>query len=93
MAHDPAFTAITQALSINNLTEARRLLHEKLTAEPDNANWHYLKGKMHMKEGDWGQAISSFKRAEEIDPTSPAKECRAMLGDIMDFYNKDMYNH
>ncbi len=45
-----------------------------------------------MKQSAWTKAISSFLKAEELEPEGPAKECRLMLIDIMEFYNKDMFN-
>ena len=57
-----------------------------------DARLHYLKGSAYMKKGDWRGAINCFLESEELDPESPAKEAREMLYDILEFYNKDMYN-
>jgi len=83
---------IYDALAANNVQEAHRLTGIAISRDGGNATLHYLQGRAFMKESKWGQAISSFKRAEELDPDSPARECRLMLNDIMDFFNKDMYN-
>lgn len=83
---------IYDALAANNAREAHRLANIAISRDGKNATLHYLQGRAFMKESEWGQAISSFKRAEELDPGSPARECRIMLNDIMDFFNKDMYN-
>ena len=51
-----------------------------------------LQNALYMKQSAWTKAISSFLKAEELEPEGPAKECRLMLIDIMEFYNKDMFN-
>ena len=45
-----------------------------------------------MKRSQWTEAIGCFLKAEELDPEGPAAESKRMLQDILDFYNKDMYN-
>ena len=66
----------------------------KLTAqEGDNDKLYYLQGKIHLRNGEWQAAMNAFLQAQELNPESPAKEQLAMIKDIMDFYNKDMYNH
>lgn len=72
--------------------EARNQIETALSDRPDDAMLHFLHGRCFMKESRWGEAISCFLKAEAIDPQSPARESREMLCDIMDFYNKDMYN-
>lgn len=83
---------IYRALEANDAPQAHRLTQKALDEHAECSELYYLKGKAYMKQSDWGNAMSCFLRAEEIDPDSPARECRRMLTDIMDFYNKDMYN-
>lgn len=52
----------------------------------------YREGNEHRRRGDWQQAINCYLAATELDPDSPAAEAKAMLDDILDFYNKDAYN-
>ena len=37
-------------------------------------------------------AINNYLEALDINPASPAGEAKDMLVDILEFYNKDMYN-
>lgn len=60
---------------------------ETLTA----AEW-YERGNEYRKKGDWKHAIDCYLEAIEIDPESPALHAKAMLEDILNFYNKDAYN-
>lgn len=52
----------------------------------------YIKGNELRKQGKWHEAINCYIEAAEMDPDSPAVEAKAMLDDILDFYNKDAYN-
>ncbi len=53
---------------------------------------YYLLGNAHRKKGDWQNAINNYLEAIAINPESPAKEAYMMANDILDFFNKDMYN-
>lgn len=86
------YQSIYDALDTNNLVYAQELVNKALVSHGENAQLHYLQGKVYMKQSAWTKAISSFLKAEEIEPDGPAKECRLMLIDIMEFYNKDMFN-
>ena len=52
----------------------------------------YEQGNAFRKQGDWQEAINCYIEAIELNPDSPAKEARAMVMDILNFYNKDMFN-
>ena len=92
MTEKEIITKIQDALTSNELDLAQKCVDETWGNINAEATLHYLQGKIFMKRSLWSQAISSFLHAENLDPQSPAKECRLMLNDIMDFYNKDMYN-
>ena len=83
---------IEESLETNDLGEAQKWLDTAKSVSEQNATLYYLQGKVYMKRSQWSKAISCFLQAEELEPDGPAKECRLMLNDIMDFYNKDMYN-
>ena len=42
--------------------------------------------------GDWQQALNNYLEAIERNPESPAVSARDMIMNILNFYNKDMYN-
>jgi hypothetical protein len=46
-----------------------------------------------MRMGDWKGATDAYLQADALNPEGPAREQLVMIKDIMDFYNKDMYNH
>lgn len=86
------YAYIQQAIYDGRTAEALALIDAGLSRTPNDAHLLYLRGNLWMKQGEWGQAISMFQQAENIDPESPAAESRSMLDDIMNFYNKDMFN-
>ena len=52
----------------------------------------YLLGNAWRKKGNWQMAMNNYLEALNINPDSPAKQALNMANDILDFYNKDMYN-
>lgn len=83
---------IQQAIRANHLQEAMTMIGQKFQEKAESATLYYLQGIIYMKRSQWSQAMTSFLHAESLDPQSPACQCRHMLSDIMNFYNKDMYN-
>ena len=59
---------------------------------PDTAEAYYLMGNICRKQGDWQGALNNYQEAIALDAESPAAEARKMIMDILEFYNKDMYN-
>ena len=56
------------------------------------AEEYYEQGNSYRKKGNGQMAINCYIEAIELDPDSPAVEAKAMLDDILNFYNKDAYN-
>lgn len=61
-------------------------------ADSNTSLFYYEEGNAYRKQGNWQEAINSYIKAIELDGDSPAVEAKRMLDDILDFYNKDMYN-
>ncbi len=53
---------------------------------------YYLLGNAYRKRGHWRRAMNNYLEAVRINPDSPAAGAHAMLADILNFRNKDMYN-
>lgn len=62
------------------------------TAFPHKDEIYYLLGNAYRKQSNWQQAMNYYHRAIELNPQSPALHARQMVVDILNFYNKDMYN-
>ena len=52
----------------------------------------FLKGNAYRKLGETRLALNSYLEAIAINPDSPAQSAYNMMIQILDFYNKDMYN-
>lgn len=84
---------IRQLINDNKTDEALRLLNEyiKKNASADEA--FYLRGNVYRKMGDIRQALNNYLTAMELNPDSPAQTAYNAQIKILDFYNKDMFNH
>ncbi|WP_394341059.1 tetratricopeptide repeat protein [Parabacteroides pacaensis] len=73
--------------------EAIALLDKIIADDPTNEEAFFIRGNAYRKKSDWQHALNNYLEAIEINPESPAKHAYEMLIKILDFYNKDMYNH
>ncbi|MBR6538452.1 MAG: tetratricopeptide repeat protein [Bacteroides sp.] len=62
------------------------------TDNPHKDEAYYLKGNAYRKLSNWQQALNNYQKAIDLNPESPAAEARQMVIDILNFFNKDMYN-
>ena len=84
---------IEAILQDGRIEEATGLLEDFISAGGTNLDRaYYLLGNAYRKKGDWQGAINNYLEAMEINPDSPAAAAYKMANDILDFYNKDMYN-
>ena len=52
----------------------------------------YLLGNAWRKKGNWQMPMNNYLEAVHINPDSPARQALDIANEILDFYNKDMYN-
>lgn len=64
-----------------------------ITPGMDKSEIFYLFGNIYRKKGDFRLAMDYYTKAINENPDTPAVEARKVLQGIMDFYNKDMFNH
>lgn len=88
----PTLENIQKCLDSENALEAIELSNKMLVSEPNNDQIYYLRGNAYRKLGDWQHAINNYLQAIEINPNSPASGAYQMANDILNFFNKDMYN-
>ncbi len=58
----------------------------------EKAAYYYTKGNNMRKKGKWTEAINYYISAIELNPDSPAVQAKEMLDNILNYYNKDIYN-
>ncbi len=84
---------IRELISQGKVEEAIGLLQDVLHSDyPHKDEAYYLLGNAYRKQGNWQQALNHYGQAVELNPQSPALHARRMVMDILEFYNKDMYN-
>lgn len=84
---------IKELLWKNQVEQAIRQLDLMLDGDcPQKDQIYYLRGNAYRKHSDWQRALNDYQRAADLNPQSPAVEARRALIEILEFYNKDMYN-
>lgn len=84
---------IRQLINDNKTDEALRLLNEHIKKNASDDEAFYLRGNVYRKMGDIRQALNNYLTAIELNPDSPAQTAYNAQIKILDFYNKDMFNH
>ena len=84
---------IRQLINDNKTDEALRLLNEYIKKKASDDEAFYLRGNVYRKMGDIRQALNNYLTAMELNPDSPAQTAYNAQIKILDFYNKDMFNH
>lgn len=86
---------IRQLINDNKTDEALHLLDEYIKKNDSDSDdeAYYLRGNVYRKMGDIRQALNNYLMAIELNPDSPAQTAYNAQIKILDFYNKDMYNH
>lgn len=69
-----------------------RRLDADIAAHPTDDNLFYERGNAYWKLQDWKQCLDNYTEAIRLNPDSPAVSMRNMVRDILQFYNKEMYN-
>ena len=59
---------------------------------PMDDTLYYLLGNAWRQKGNWQMAMNNYLEAAGINPGSPAVQALEIANEILDFYNKDMYN-
>ena len=71
--------------------ELARLTSE-IAANPADDNLYYQRGRLYWRLGHKSQAISDYERAVALNAASPAAAALTIARDVMNFFNKDLYN-
>lgn len=87
---------IKALLAADNTAEAIDAANVLIASEnveaSDRAEAYYLRGNAYRKQGDWRHAMNSYLEAKELDPDGPAAMAYDHVVEILEFFNKDLYN-
>ena len=53
---------------------------------------YYQRGRANGTLGRKGEAMSDYSKSVSLDPASPAAEALIICHEVMDFYDKNLYN-
>ena len=84
---------IKQLIYEGETDKAIHLLDEYIEIHKDSDEAYFLRGNAYRKKDDTRQALNNYLQAIELNPDSPAQQAYNMLIDILNFYDKDRYNH
>lgn len=76
----------------NELEEALVQLNAALESNMDDDELFFMRGNIYRKQNQWKQSLDDYCSAVEINPSSPAAFAYDAVQQILEFYNKDMYN-
>lgn len=72
--------------------EAIAILSEYISQHPDDDKALTLRGIKYWGLSDRANAIKDYLEAIRINPDSNARQALQAANDILDYYNKDLYN-
>jgi len=85
-------TQIKSLINKGELETAINQLSQLIETNKANDEPYYLLGNAYRKQGNWQLALNNYLEAIERNPEGPAVQAYQMMMDILNFYNKDMYN-
>ncbi|MDR3142885.1 MAG: tetratricopeptide repeat protein [Tannerellaceae bacterium] len=74
------------------LDEAIHLLDTHIAKYPADDDAWRLRGNAYRRKADFRQALNSYLKAIALNPDSPAVQAHALLTQILDYNNNDVYN-
>lgn len=78
--------------SPDNSAERLRRLSDHLAKAPDDEDALIERGRLYWALGHRSEAINDYLAAQRINPDGKATQLLKATYDILDFYNKDLYN-
>lgn len=86
---EESLKAMTSGMDTEKGIEA---LSETLRNEPYNENAYVLRGRLWWKLGKRSAAINDYLAAKRLNPEGKGAQMLKATYDILDYYNKDLYN-
>lgn len=75
-----------------NTCDAISMLSDIINADSTNEEAFIERGLLHWGGGNRAAAINDYLAAIAINPESKARQALQATNDILDYYNKDLYN-
>lgn len=75
-----------------NVSDRLILLSKHLKAHPDDEDALVERGRLYWSLNRRGDAINDYLAAQKLNPDGKATQLLKATYDILDYYNKDLYN-
>lgn len=82
----------SRLLADNHPQQAIDILDTLISAEPDNADALFLRGKAFWRLGMRDRATADYSASAQLNPAGPAHRALENARDIADFFNPDLFN-
>ncbi|MFA6884966.1 MAG: tetratricopeptide repeat protein [Paludibacteraceae bacterium] len=87
-----SLTDIKKIFLEGDVDRAIALLDEYVAAHPESDEAYFLRGNAYRKKENWQEALNNYSEAMELNPEGPATLAYNATIEVLDFFNKDMYN-
>jgi regulator of sirC expression with transglutaminase-like and TPR domain len=86
-------TELKQLIDQNELSRSLKILNERILSDSNDAQALQLRGRIHYKMQNWGEAMNDFSSVLELEPDNPeAKSGFEMAQNILGYFTPDMFN-
>lgn len=86
-------TEAKQLFEQNELEKSMQILNELILTNGSDIQVLNLRGRIHYKMQNWGNAMNDYSSVLEIDPgNADAKSGLAMARNILGYFTPDMFN-
>lgn len=75
-----------------NYSDRLKILSEHLNRHPDDEDALIERGRLYWSIDKRSEAINDYLAAERLNPDGKATQLLKATYDILNFYNKDLYN-
>jgi tetratricopeptide (TPR) repeat protein len=92
MNTEEVFALVRSLTEGEEYAKAMQEIDTLLSSDDKNDMAWYLKGNIFKKQEQWQDAINCYTQAISLNPKNPATTMRRICIDILNFYDKTMYN-
>jgi nicotinate-nucleotide adenylyltransferase len=86
-------TDLKQLVEQNELSKPLEILNEQIQINSSDVELLLLRGRIHYKMQNWGDAMNDYSSVLELNPDHPeAKSGLEMARNILGYFTPDMFN-
>jgi nicotinate-nucleotide adenylyltransferase len=86
-------TDLKQLVEQNELSKPLEILNERIRMNSSDVELLLLRGRIHYKMQNWGDAMNDYSSVLELNPDHPeAKSGLEMARNILGYFTPDMFN-